>query len=116
MAFVCVDFLRFLTKYQDCPVAVEFECGGFCKKAIGILTCIAPGFIRLERGGCYPFVRITLFNGNNPPEEECAEEIIIKKHTIIAVERLPFNDKCPDEKGNGNDVGDDYSDDYGYDE
>lgn len=98
MSFVCVDFLKFLEKnFQDKPVAVEFECGGCCKKAIGVLTCITPSFIRLESEDDeeVPFVRITtLCPSMNCPVEECAKEIIIKECSIIAIERRPFFGQC----------------------
>ena len=98
MAFVCVDFLKFLEKnFQDKPVAVEFECGGCCKKAIGVLTCIAPNFIRLESEDDeeVPFVRVTtLCPSMNCPIEECSKEIVIKECSIISVERRPFFGQC----------------------
>ncbi len=99
MSFVCVDFLKFLEKnFQNKPVAVEFECGGCCKKAIGVLTCIAPNFIRLESEDDHevPFVRITTLCPSMPcPVEECAKEIVIKECSIIAIERRPFFGHCP---------------------
>lgn len=97
MSFMCVDFQDFLdAHFQDKCVAVEFECAGCCKKAIGILKSIAPNFIRLVSHPCYcPFVKVTVFCGNNPPVEECAKEIIIKKNNIIAVELDPFFGKHP---------------------
>lgn len=95
MALVCTDFQRFLANnFQDREVAVEFECGGLCKKAIGVLTCIAPDFIRLV-SPAGSFVRVSVFFGNECPIEECADQIIIKKCKIISVEVCPFFTTCP---------------------
>lgn len=98
MALRCVDFQRFLaSNYQDNTVAVEFECGGLCKKAVGVLRCVAPDFIRLVRHGTGPsdFVKITIFYGNECPIEECAEEIVIKKCKITSIEFRPEFGECP---------------------
>lgn len=96
MALVCVDFQRFLAaNFQDREVAVEFECGGLCKKATGVLTCIAPDFIRLERPTANSFVTVMIFFGTECPIEECAAEIIIKKCKIISVELCPEFGTCP---------------------
>lgn len=81
--------------FQDRLVAVEFEVGGLLKKARGVLTCITPDFIRLERPGLSDFVQITIFFGTECPIEECASEIIIKKCRIIAVELCPEVGTCP---------------------
>lgn len=96
MALVCADFQRLLASdFQDRVVAVEFECGGLCKKATGVLTCIAPDFIRLERPAVDSFVTVTIFFGTECPIEECADQIIIKKCRIIAVELCPSFGTCP---------------------
>lgn len=95
---VCTDLNTILaTNFQDHLVAVEFEVGGLLKKAIGVLTCIAPDFIRLERPGSTvsDFVQISIFFGTECPIEECASEIIIKKCRIIAVELCPEFGTCP---------------------
>ena len=97
MSLVCTDLSKFLaTEFQDRLVAVEFECGGLCKKATGVLTCIAPDFIRLERPGPTDadFVQVTIFFGNECPIEECAAQIVIKKCRIIAVELCPEFGTC----------------------
>lgn len=95
MALVCTDFQNFLsTAFQDRLVAVEFECGGLCKKAIGLLTCIAPDFIRLT-SPLGSFVRVSIFFGTECPIEECADQIIIKKCKIVSVEACPAFGTCP---------------------
>lgn len=96
MSLVCVDFQAMLAAdFQDRLVAVEFECGGIAKKATGVLTCITPDFIRLERPSATGFVTVVIFFGTECPIEECAAEIIIKKCKICAVELCPGFGTCP---------------------
>lgn len=93
---VCTDLNTLLQQdFQGRLVAVEFECGNLCKKATGVLTCITPDFVRLERPSATGFVTVTIFFGTECPIEECAAEIIIKKCKIIAVEQCPSFGTCP---------------------
>lgn len=93
---VCTDLNTLLTmNFQDHQVAVEFECGGLCKKATGVLTCITPDFVRLESPSVTGFVEVTIFFGTECPIVECASEIIIKKCRIVAVELCPAFGTCP---------------------
>lgn len=98
MTLACTNFDTILSSdFQDHLVAVEFECGGLLKKAQGILTCIAPDFIRLERSGDNGggFVKVTIFFGTDCPIVECASAIVIKKCKICAVELCPDVGTCP---------------------
>lgn len=97
MARSCANLNSFLDEFQDHLVAVEFECGRLMKKAVGVLTCITPSFIRLERPGTgdADFVEVTIFFGKECPIKECAAEIIIKKCKICAVELCPEFGTCP---------------------
>lgn len=75
-------------------VAVEFECAGCCKKAVGILRCVKPDFIQLFRpqGG---LVQIQIFcPGQCDIATECACEANIRFEKIISVEEVA-NQKCP---------------------
>ena len=96
MALVCTDINHFLAStFQDRLVAIEFECGGLCKKATGVLTCIGSDFVRLERPAVDSFVSVIIFFGTDCPIEECADQIIIKKCKIIDVELCPEFGTCP---------------------
>lgn len=98
MSVVCTNLTTLLaTDFQDRLVAVEFQCGGILKKAVGVLTCITPDFIRLERPGPLDsdFVEITIFFGTVCPIVECAAEIIIQRCLICAVELCPSFGTCP---------------------
>lgn len=89
MSLYRTDFQTLLENYQNLPVAVEFECGGCCKRAAGVLNGTGPNYVIIgsPQGS---FVRITTYCGSNPPVEEVAAAIIIKKHSIVAVERGPL--------------------------
>jgi len=93
--FECpANFFEAVKRLKGLLVAVEFECGDCCKKAVGILRCVEPDFVQLFRppGG---LVTVQIFcPGVKTCDVECACEINIKFKRIISVEQLA-NQKCP---------------------
>lgn len=88
-----IDFLD--PKYQGRCIAVEFEHGSYCKKAIGFLEDIGSNFIRLvSKPGYWPFIKVKIYSGSNPPHEELVTEIIIINKSIVAVELEPYEYRC----------------------
>lgn len=93
--FECPEnFFKAVERLKLRLVAVEFECAGCCKKAVGTLRCVKPDFIQLFRpqGG---LVQIQMFcPGTCDITTECACEANIKFEKIISVEEVA-NQKCP---------------------
>lgn len=88
------NFFEAVKRLKNMLVAVEFECGGCCKKAVGILRCVEPDFIQLFRPPG-SLVTVQIFcPGAKDCETECACEANIKFKRIISVEQLA-NQTCP---------------------
>lgn len=93
--FECpANFFESVKRLINLLVAVEFECAGCCKKAVGILRCVKPDFIQLFRPPG-KLVTVQMFcPGMSDCNTECACEANIRFEKIISVEQLA-NQKCP---------------------
>lgn len=88
------NFFEAVKRLKNLLVAVEFECAGCCKKAVGILRCVNKDFIQLFRPPG-KLVTVQMFcPGINDCNTECACEANIRFDKIISVEQLA-NQKCP---------------------
>ena len=88
------NFFEAVERLKHLLVAVEFECGGCCKKAVGILRCVKPDFIQLFRPP-NKLVQIQMFcPGLCDFTTECACEANIRFERIISVEQVAIQ-HCP---------------------
>ncbi|MCL4442418.1 MAG: hypothetical protein M1609_18040 [Firmicutes bacterium] len=88
------NFFEAIKRLKNLLVAVEFECAGCCKKAVGILRCVESDFVQLFRPPGN-LVQVQLFcPGLCDFPTECACEANIRFEKIISVEQLA-NQQCP---------------------
>lgn len=89
---------RLAEKFQDQIVVVEFCCGKFLKKAMGILTLIGGDFLELA-GTARDLVIIDIFGEDSIIETEKALKVVIPLDRVCSVELIcPPCPPCPPKK------------------
>lgn len=88
------DFCMVIRRFKNRRVAVEFECGGCCKKASGILKCVDQEYVLLiAPAGKRVLVEI-FCQGLKEPVVECASQAVIRCEKIVSVELAAEEVSC----------------------